>query len=126
MGIESLFNYTADVLGRVVGADTPITNDEENHPIPSVSDPETLATVPCAVQERSARERASLVNIGAVASTHRVYMVAPNDQYGDPVRVDESRTLYIQELGLDLSIDYVRDGGGRGHHLEIDATEIRS
>lgn len=125
MGIESLFNYTADILGRVTEADDPTTNDEENHPISSMGSPMTLASVPCAVQERSMREQASLVNIGAVRSSHKVYMVQPLDaSSGEPVRVDESRSLHIDELDLDLVIVGVRDGGGRGHHLEIDADEF--
>jgi len=126
MGIESLFNYTADILGRVTAADDPLTNDEENHPIESVGSPVTLATVPCAVQERSMREQASLINIGAVRSSHKVYMVQPLDpSSGDPVRVDETRTLHINELDLDLVVVGVRDGGGREHHLEIDADEFQ-
>ena len=126
MGIESLFNYTADILGRVTEADDPMDNDEENHPVESVGSPVTLASVPCAVQERSMREQASLINIGATRSTHKVYMVQPLDpSSGDPVRVDESRTLHIDELDLDLTIVGVRDGGGREHHLEIDALEYR-
>lgn len=127
MGIESLFNYTADILARTTDADTVLTNDEENHPMEAVGSPLTLATVPCAVQERSMREQASLINIGAVKSSHKVYMVQPTDpSSGDPVRVDESRTLHIEELDLDLVIVGVRDGGGRGHHLEIDADEYRA
>lgn len=121
--IARLFNYTIDVLGRVTEADDPGTNDEENHPEETVASPVTLATVKGAVQERSAREKASLVNVGAVASTHRVYIQPPLDAYGDPVRVDEGRALYVQELDLSLAITSVRDGGGRGDHLEIDATE---
>lgn len=125
-GIASLFNYTADILARATEADDPDLNDEENHPIVSDLDPILLATVACAVQERSAREQASLVNIGAVRSTHRVYMEPPFDaSSGDPIVVDESRSLYVHELDLTLNVVYVRDGGGRGDHLEIDAVEYR-
>lgn len=127
MGIESLLNYTIDVLARVTDPDIPLQNDEENHPIESVTSPLTLATVPGAVQERSMREQASLINIGAVRSSHKVYIVQPLDpSTGDPVRVDETRSLHVQELDLDLLIVGVRDGGGRGHHLEIDADEFRA
>lgn len=123
--IARLFNYTIDVLGRVIGPDEPMENDEENHPVEEETSPEVLATTRGTVQERSARERASLVNVGAVASTHRVYMRTPRSGSGDLVTVDESRTLHVEELDLDLTIVFVRDGGGRGDHLEIDATEYR-
>lgn len=122
--IASLFNYTIDILARVTAADDPLTNDEENHPIPTVSDPQTLATVRGAVQERSMSEQASLINIGAVKSTHKVYLpYAIQTSSGDPVLVDESRTLHVHELDLDLTVVGVRDGGGRQDHLEVDALE---
>ena len=125
-GIASLFNYTIDVLGRVTDADDPMTNDEENHPLPANEDPATLATIRGAVQERSARERASLVNIGAVVSTHRVYLpYGVVDGSGGPVRIDESRRLYVHELEMYLTVVAVRDGGGREDHLELDALEYR-
>lgn len=122
-GIASLFNYTIDVLGRVTDADDPLTNDEENHPDEDSGSPVTLCTVAGAVQERSAREQASLINIGAVRSTHKVYMISPVDGSGTPVLVNETRQLFVHELDLGLTIIAVRDGGGRGDHLEIDAVE---
>jgi hypothetical protein len=121
--ISDLFNYTIDILARSTEADDPTTNDEENHPLETDDSPVVLATTPGAVQERSAREQASLINVGAVASSHRVYIETPLDAYGDPVRVDESRSLYVHELDLSLTIAAVRDGGGREDHLEIDAME---
>lgn len=115
MGIETLFNYTADVLKPTSSG----PNDEENHPVPG--SPDTLfENVPCAVQERSAREAAVLSQQGAVESSHRVYMIQPSGQ-----AIDESLLLHVNELDLDLTIVGVRDGGGRGHHLEIDANEYR-
>jgi hypothetical protein len=123
--IASLFNYTIDVLGRSEEADVIITNDEWNHPEETVLSPVVLATTRGAVQERSAREQASLINVGAVRSTHRVYMISPLDGSGGPVVVDESRTLHVDELDMDLTIIAVRDGGGREDHLEIDAVEYR-
>lgn len=118
--------YTADVLARVEEADDPLTNDEWNHPAETNDSPMTLCTVPCAVQERSMREQASLISIGAVRSTHKVYVNLPiRDGSGGAVLLDESRSLHINELDMDLEIVGVRDGGGMGEHLEIDAVELR-
>ncbi len=111
-GIADLLNYSCQVLRRDTMTDDPLTNDEYNHP------PETgwtvVATVACAVQERSMKEQASLVDIGEVRSTHKVYTLPSAE-------IDESRVLRVN--GLDLRVVGVRDGGGRGHHLEIDAVE---
>jgi hypothetical protein len=117
--IEGLLNYSCEIYGRTTDVDDPLTNDEENHPA-EIARP-LLATVPCAVQERSMREQLSLVNVGKVQSTHKIYMVPPTD-----VVVDESRTLHVVELERDISIVGVRDGGGWGHHLEIDGLEFDS
>jgi hypothetical protein len=112
-GIEGLFNFTCQIKGRDTDVDSIVTNDEWNQPIETGHT--VLATVPCAVQERSQREEASLVGIGEVASTHRVYL--------NGAVVDESRIIHVVELDVDLEVVGVRDGGGRGHHLEIDALE---
>lgn len=110
-GIEGLFNYSCAVLAR--DTDTPV--DEDNHPVETGFT--TLATVPCAVQERSMREQASLTSEGAVQSTHKVYL--------NGYAVTEQHRLSVAELSLELEVVGVRDGGGRGHHLEIDALEHR-
>jgi hypothetical protein len=113
-GIEGLLNYQCQILGRSSGPDV----DVENQPVDHGN--VVLDTVACAVQERSQAEQASLINIGRVLSTHKIYMVPP------ALVVDESLTLHVVELDRDLSIVGVRDGGGRGHHLEIDANEFDS
>lgn len=110
-GIEGLFNYTCEVQAR--GTDTMV--DEDNHPIDTGYT--SVATIPCAVQERSMREQASLTSEGAVQSTHKVYL--------NGYDVTEKHRLVITSLSLTLEVVGVRDGGGRGHHLEIDGLEHR-
>lgn len=117
MSFASLLRHEVLIRRRtaVLDAGEP-TYDELGQPITVL---EAIATVRCRIEPKDAKEIALLQQGGAVVSTHTIFML--------PTDLSEADQLVPQPAdGRLFEVQRIDDGGGAGHHLEVDARLVTS